>query len=381
MRTSRLALALGATAALAAGVLVPVIASAADAPATVPASAAAVPRYDHVVVVMYENKNYPDIASGSSAPYFQELAGQGALFTQSFGVTHPSQPNYIALFSGDQQGVDDDSCPHSFSADNLGSQLTGAGLTFAGYAEDLPADGSTVCGDGDYARKHAPWTDFDNVDPSLQKSFAQFPTDYSTLPTVSFVIPDMCDDMHDCSIGTGDDWQRQNLDGYAQWAKTHNSLLITTFDEDNFTSVNQIYTSFVGEHVKVGTSDQQISHYTVLRTLEDMYGLAPLGHAADEQPITSVFDTTVGVPVAVANPGTRTAHAGAATGVVPTARGGAGGYTWSATGLPAGLRLDPATGAVSGTPRTPGAYTVTLTAKDRGGRTGTATFRWTVEPD
>jgi hypothetical protein len=373
MRTSRLAMAIGASAALAAAVLVPVIANAAagDEP-----GATALPRYDHVVVVMYENKNYPDIASGSDAPYFQELAGQGALFTQSFGVTHPSQPNYIALFSGDQQGVDDDSCPHSFSTASLGNQVLDAGLTFSGYAESLPETGSDTCSDNAYARKHAPWTNF-AIDPSLQKTFNDFPTDFSQLPTVSFVIPNMCSDMHDCSISTGDSWQQAHLDAYAQWAKANNSLLITTFDEDNFTSVNQIYTSFVGAHVKVGSNDQQINHYTVLRTIEDMYGLAPLGHAADEQAITSVFDTAVGSPVAIANPGTRTGHVGAATGVMPSARGGTG-FVWAASGLPAGLRIDPATGAVSGTPRTPGTYTVTLTAKARDGQTGTATFRWTI---
>ena len=170
----------------------------------------AVPRYDHVVVAMFENKDYDTIIGSSDAPYFNELTGQGALMTQSFGVTHPSEPNYIALFSGSQQGVTDDACPADFpGTDNLGKQLLDAGLTFTGYSEDLPEVGFTGCTDGDYARKHAPWVDFDTVPANLNVPYSQFPSDYSQLPTVSFVTPDMCNDMHDCGVDTGDSWLRE----------------------------------------------------------------------------------------------------------------------------------------------------------------------------
>lgn len=257
------------------------------------AAAVAVPRFDHVVITIFENKNYTSIKGSSSAPYFNSLAAQGALFTNAFGITHPSQPNYIGLFSGSQQGVSNDDCPKNFSTGNLGKQLIDAGLSFKAYSEGLPSAGYTGCSSGEYRRKHAPWADFPTVSDSAHHvAFSQFPTDFTTLPTVSFVVPDMCNDMHDCSIGTGDTWLKNHLDGYAQWAKTHNSLLITTFDEDNFTSVNQIYTSFVGANVKVGfQSSTQINHYTVLRTIEDMYGLSALGNAANKQPITDAWST------------------------------------------------------------------------------------------
>ena len=196
---------------------------------------------------------------------------------------------------------------------------------------------------------------------------------------MSFVIPNMLQrharllDQHQATAGSA-----THLDGYAQWAKTHNSLLIITFDEDNF-NVGQPDLHLVRRRARQGRHQRtpSINHYTVLRTIEDMYGLAPLGHAADEQAITGVFDTAAGSPVAIANPGTRTGHVGTATGVLPSARGGTG-FAWAASGLPEGLRIDPSTGAVSGTPRTPGTYTVTLTAKARDGQTGTATFRWTI---
>jgi len=151
-------------------------------------------------------------------------------------------------------------------------------------------------------RKHAPWVDFDNLSQSLHRPFSEFPSDYSTLPTVSFVVPNMCNDMHDCSTSTGNAWLKNNLDAYAQWAKTHNSLLITTFDEDNFTSVNQIYTSLVGAGVTAGDYSQNINHYNVLRTLEDRYGLSALGNAANKSAITGIW-AGGSSPVSVTNPG------------------------------------------------------------------------------
>ncbi|WP_327350484.1 alkaline phosphatase family protein [Streptomyces sp. NBC_01304] len=256
-------------------------------------AAATVPVYDHVVVVIFENTNYSTIKGSTNAPYLNSLAAQGTLFTNSFGVTHPSQPNYLALFSGTQQGVTSDSCPKNFTTGNLGQQLLDKSKTFAAYSEDLPSAGYTGCSSGDYVRKHAPWADFPTVGgAAYHLPFSGFPSDYSKLPTVSFVVPDMCNDMHDCSTKTGDTWLKNNLDAYAQWAKTHNSLLIQTFDEDNFTSVNQIYTTFVGAHVKAGhQSSEQINHYGILRTLEDMYGLPALGNAASASPVADAWDT------------------------------------------------------------------------------------------
>jgi len=252
-------------------------------------AAVSVPRYDHVVVVVFENHSVTQINSG--APYFKSLADQGAEMTKSFAVTHPSQPNYLALFSGSTQGITDDSCPHTFTAGNLGKQLIDAGFTYKAYSEGLPSAGSTTCSSGNYRRKHAPWVNFSNLSQTTHRPFSEFPTsNFTSLPTVSFVVPDMCNDMHDCSISTGNTWLQTHLDAYAQWAKTHNSLLITTFDEDNNTSVNQIYTSLVGAHVTVGDYSQSINHYNILRTIEDAYGLTPLGNASSKSAITGIWN-------------------------------------------------------------------------------------------
>ncbi|MFB9238836.1 alkaline phosphatase family protein [Plantactinospora siamensis] len=265
-------------------------ATAATATTTAPAGAAtAVPAFDHIVLVMFENHSYGQINGSSSAPYLNSLAGQGAKFTASYAVTHPSQPNYIALFSGSTQGVTSDSCPKTFSGTNLGSQLIGAGRTFTGYSEGMPSDGYTGCSSGNYQRKHNAWVDFTNVPASSNRTYAAFPADYTTLPAVAFITPDMCHDMHDCSVSTGDTWARANLDAYAQWAKTHNSLLIVTFDEDNSLSGNHIFTAFVGAHVRTGSYGERITHYTVLRTIEAAYGLPGINNAASLSPILDVW--------------------------------------------------------------------------------------------
>jgi hypothetical protein len=116
-------------------------------------AAAGLPRPDHVVIVIEENHSFQEIYNSSSAPFINSLVPEGALFTQSFAVEHPSEPNYLDFFSGANQGVTDDSCPHSFSTANLGAQLFAAALSFGGYSEDLPSVGSTVCTSGSYAAR------------------------------------------------------------------------------------------------------------------------------------------------------------------------------------------------------------------------------------
>ena len=257
-------------------------------------AAGAVPSPDHVVVVVMENHAYSQVIGSSSAPYINNtLKAGGANLTQSHAITHPSQPNYYALFSGSTQGVTDDSCvkPGFSSAANLGSEVIAAGKTWGSYNETLPSQGSTTCKSGNYAQKHNPWFGFSNVPTNTAKTFAQFPTDYSTLPKMSFVVPNLCSDMHDCSVSTGDTWIKNNLGAYATWAKTHNSLLVVTFDEDNSLSGNRIPTLLYGQPVTAGSSTATTySHYDLLRTLEDLAGTSThAGQAASATDITGVW--------------------------------------------------------------------------------------------
>lgn len=279
----RLLLALGAVAlvGLAASPLTPRIGLA----------AAAIPQPAHIVIVVEENRSENGIIGNKSAPFITSLAAHGANMTQSYAETHPSEPNYLALFAGNTFGVTKDLCPiNAGAAPNLGSELLAAGRTFVGFAEGLPTVGSPVCTAGKYARKHVPWANFTNVPAANSMPFSAFPMgNYASLPTVSYVIPNNDNNMHDGSIAQADTWLNRQLSGYANWAVANNSLLIVTFDEDDNGSRNQIPTVFYGAHVRPGNYSEQINHYNVLSTIEQMYGLPKTGYAASAPPITDIW--------------------------------------------------------------------------------------------
>ena len=257
------------------------------------ARAQTLPRPDHIVLMMEENHAFSEIIGSSSAPYINSLAKQGALFTNSHGVTHPSEPNYLALFSGSTQGISNDSCPHTFAGPDLGGELIKAGLSFSGYSESMPSVGFTGCfaptSSQLYARKHNPWVNFTDVPSNDNQPFTNFPTDFTTLPSISIVVPNQQDDMHSGSIQQGDTWLKNHIDSYVQWAKTHNSLLIVTWDEDDGSASNQIPTFFVGPMVKAGQYSESINHYNVLRTLEAIYGLPFANNSANVTTISDIW--------------------------------------------------------------------------------------------
>lgn len=258
---------------------------------------------DHIVIVVEENHGYNQIINSENAPYINQLANEGTLFTNSEAVTHPSQPNYLALFSGSLQNVDGDECLNKktpFTTPNLGAALLHSGYTFAGYSESLPKAGSLICfyeqSKGyDYARKHAPWVDWqgekmNGLPDSTNKPFSSFPSDFNQLPTVSFVIPNEGNDMHNididgdtAAIKRADKWLKDHISAYVEWAKKNNSLLILTFDEDEGGSMihNHIATIFVGDEIKQGHNSSPINHYSVLRTIESIYNLPLSGNAKD----------------------------------------------------------------------------------------------------
>jgi len=256
-------------------------------------AAAAIPQPAHVVIVVEENRSESNIIGSKSTPFINALAANGANMAQSFAEAHPSEPNYLALFAGSTFGLTKDACPvNGGNTPNLASELLAAGDTFIGYAEGLPAVGSTACSAGKYARKHVPWANFSNVPPANSLPFSAFPMgNYANLPTVSFVIPNNDDNMHDGSVAQGDAWLSQQLSGYANWAVANNSLLIVTWDEDDGGPRNQIPTVIYGAHVQPGIYNEPISHYSVLSTLEQMYGLPKTGNAANAAPIATIWGT------------------------------------------------------------------------------------------
>jgi acid phosphatase len=250
------------------------------------------PHPNHIIVVIEENRGYGQIMDKrNSDSYIHALAKRGLLFTQSYGVTHPSQPNYLALFAGSTFDVTSNVCGYSFTTDNLATALLDKGLSFASYAESLPAVGDLSCMSGAYQRKHNPITNWQGtrLPAEMNLRFSDFPQEFSKLPTVSFVIPDQNNDMHDGSFAEADEWLKTNIEPYVEWAFKHNSLLILTWDEDSRKENNQVVTLFIGPMVKAGTNSQHINHYNVLRTMLDMYGLPALGESANTQVITGIW--------------------------------------------------------------------------------------------
>ena len=254
---------------------------------------ARLPRPTHIIIVIEENKAPSQIIGNGAAPYINSLAHSGALFTDSNGVAHPSQPNYLALFTG-KTNWNGDACPErgiDRSAPTLGGSLLRAHLGFAGYSEDLPAPGYGGCTSGGaqgYSQKHAPWVGFRDVPPSRNLPFSRLPA-YDSLPTVAFIIPDLAHDMHSGSVRAADDWLRVHVGPIVSWGRTHGALVIITWDESDREFDNAIPTIAVGAHVKPGRYDERIDHYRVLRTIEDIYGLSPLGSSADVAPITDCW--------------------------------------------------------------------------------------------
>ncbi|MEU8796386.1 alkaline phosphatase family protein [Spirillospora sp. NPDC048819] len=254
---------------------------------------AAVPAYDHVVIVVEENRDDSEITS-SAAPFIDRLRRDGASLTEMYGIVHPSQGNYFAMFHGWVAGLFDE-CPvmgAPFNRPNLASKLIAKGKSFGAYMQGYPGRPST-CSSGDYVQRHAPWLNFSNIPTSAFMTDTQFPSDFSELPTVSYLIPDNRHNMHSASVAQGDAYLRNKLSGYAEWAKSNNSLLIVTWDESQvFNPVNNIETILYGAHVKPGRYGnlfQRLNHYNMLRTLEDMYGLPHDGGTYFAAPITEPF--------------------------------------------------------------------------------------------
>ena len=276
-------------------------------------NAQTLPLPDHVIIVMLENKGYTQIIGSSNAPYINSLISDPhcALFSDSHGITHPSQPNYLELFSGNNQGVvnDNQSLNTPYSTCNLAYSLISHGYTFKGFSESLPSAGSLVFSSGNYVQRHCPWaswigTGTNQISANVHQPYTSFPavSSYSTLPTVSFIIPDNSHNMHDpvltasTGVANGDTWLSNNIPNIITWVKSHNSLLIIQYDEDESltggATVNKIPTMFIGSMVQGGTYNNTFTHYGLLRTIEDMYSLPICGSSITETAITNCWITT-----------------------------------------------------------------------------------------
>lgn len=243
-----------------------------------------IPSYDHIVVVVEENHSESEIVGSSSAPFINNtLIADGALMTNYKAITHPSEPNYFALYAGSTFNVTDDG-DYSEPDPTLATVLQAAGKTFTGYIETASP------------QKHNPWESFPEG-TSVEKDFSLFPAsnNYASLPSVSFVIPDLNDDMHDGTIRQGDTWLQNNIAAYETWAKTHNSLLIITWDEDDSSGTNQVATIFDGAGITHGSFSNSVNHYNLLSTIAAINGVTAPRNGGTASPITAPLPVTTPV--------------------------------------------------------------------------------------
>jgi hypothetical protein len=251
----------------------------------------------HVVVVWMENREATAITA-STMPYLYGLSETYGRADQFYAVTHPSLPNYLAFWSGSTQGVTDDGI-HDLATASLSSQMAAAGRSWRTYAQDYPAGGCNTGGSysggvdgpgvaGTYARKHNPAMSFTFVSGSAQCANIQPLGRFDPGVNVAFVVPNLCNDMHDCSAAQGDAFLRAFLPrvfSSPAWAHT---LLVVSFDEGS-TNVNgggRIFTMVARQGLAGVVSTTLHNHYGLLRTIEDIFGLPCLGASCGAAPFT-----------------------------------------------------------------------------------------------
>lgn len=295
-------------------------------------------RFDHVYIVVLENHGFDDALYNGPSPFLRELSQEQGLATLYFGVAHPSLPNYLALIGGDDFGIRDDrpSCFASdiapstacnrIAGDSLVGQLKDAGLTFAIYAETLPATGSLVTvfpggvGEALYAQKHNPLPYFEKLakDPAalaLMKPYDALAGDLAAgAPNVALIVPNQCHDGHGLAVCRDRDRLIADYDAFvretvekirASKVWTPRSAIVITFDE----GVNTLYpeapvsdftrkAAGLDNHIATVVVTQcggpvqdatRYDHFSLLATIQDGFGLPRLRKTTNARPMDALF--------------------------------------------------------------------------------------------
>ena len=259
-------------------------------------AAAPVPVFDHVVVIVFENKEATSVLGNRAAPTFNTYARRYSNLTRYYGVTHPSLPNYLALVSGSTQGITTDCTDCVVDAQSLADTIEASGRTWKTYAEGLPAPGFLGAFSGRYAKKHNPFAYFRDVttDPARRARLVpltRLAPDLraGALPSFSLVVPDLCHSMHDCPVSAGDAWLRSHV---AMFLKLPKTVVFVVFDEGASSVRGGGHTAALalGTAVRRGSRFTGVTgHYGLLRTIEQAWGLPLLGQSARVGPITGIW--------------------------------------------------------------------------------------------
>ncbi len=271
-------------------------------PTATPTTPAAEPanQVDKILVFVVENHSLEQMRDGM--PWTYDLATRYGHATNFFALTHPSLPNYIAMAGGDMMGVRDDNPPaqHRLRGPSVFGQAIASGRTAGTYAEGM---GRNCAGDpaGRYAPKHNPWAYFVDEAAACQKydvPLTRLDADVAAgkLPAVGMVIPDLCNDAHDCDLGAADRWMRAvvgKVMSGPDWAGGHLAIVITA-DEDDRNHDNRILTAVLHPALNRVVVDKRLDHYALSRALSEVGGSAPLRQAANAPSLLEAFGLRAG---------------------------------------------------------------------------------------
>jgi phospholipase C len=259
--------------------------------------------YKHVVVIVMENKTYSQVIGNAAAPYLTGLAHQCASDTKYASVSSPSRPNYIGMTSGivpaGCAGSDADPPSCTTTANNVFRQVISTGARAKSYVESMTSK-CQIASSGSYATKHNPWPYYIGTNDRTWCGTYDIPLGSSTsgalvsditngaLPRLAYVVPNLCNDTHNCGVATGDAWLKTVIGkilagpNYA----AGDTAVIVTYDE--YTSLPNVW---ISPSVKAGTvSATAINHYALLRTVEEMIGVPLLGNAATAPSMRATFN-------------------------------------------------------------------------------------------
>ena len=274
-------------------------------PTPTPIGSGTLPNFSHVFLIVMENEESTGIMGNNAAAYINTLATGHGLATQYFAVSHPSLPNYLALTAGSTFGIASDCTGCYVDATNIADQVESSGRSWKGYLESMPS--SCYVGDAyPYMQKHNPFIYYNDVRTNPARCaehvvpFTQLSTDLvnGTVPNLAWITPNMCNDMHDCSIATGDAWLANVVPGIlASSAFQNGGVLFITWDEGESSAGccgnaagGQVATLVIAPNGVAGLrSTIAETHYSLLRTIEDAWGLSALGQAASAVAMREYF--------------------------------------------------------------------------------------------
>jgi phosphatidylinositol-3-phosphatase len=257
------------------------------------------PRFQHVILIVFENHDPSQVYGDPEAKTFRELSERYATLANYDAVAHPSLPNYLALVSGSTFGLITDCTFCVVDGPNLADTLAAHSLTWKAYVERLPRDPEALHLPAVKAR--IPFLYFEDVHSSPRRlrhivSLETFGRDLRAgrLPSFSLVIPDLCHDMHDCSVSAGDHWLASFMRPLLASPELRRSVVFITFDEaprpEDQGGGGQVPALVVGPVVRPSSATADaLNHYSLLRTIEDGWRLPRLGLSRSAEPITGIW--------------------------------------------------------------------------------------------